>query len=572
MHHVQPAPEVAPKAGAPQVSVLGRTNPLFSPVQIALAAGVVAATLAAHSPVLSARALCLDDDQYVMQNYLVQQPGLYSLYRFAREVTPSTVRGYYQPLTMASLMLDSALGGSPQNRVPYHRSNWILHAVNTGLLALLMQRLFGNPWVAAALGLLFGTHPLTVQTVAWIGERKTLLSTSLALCSVLLYIRYVRSMCWWGYLGALAAYGLAMLAKPIALPLAFLLLVLDYWPLQRLNWQALREKKLFYLAALIFVLVTIRSQGESASINAEPGREASVLILRAVYVSGLYLGKMLWPVNVSGFYLVPEPVSLSNPAVLSVVLGVTFLSVILIASVRYTRSLASGAAWYLLALLPTLGFVGYTWVQSAEKYAYFPAIGLLLALAGLLASGWRKMPALARGASIAVLVALAAAQNSSTQRHLRIWQQNVSLSKHLLTFMPQSPQLHVGMGEALYAEGRLPEAAEWYQQALQLNPRMYEGWKGLGDVLADQGQTHQSITAYRQALRMRRNSPAALSSLAQLLAMRAPAQPENIAEATAAAERACVLTHYYDPAALDALAATRAAAKRLETSAARSRS
>jgi hypothetical protein len=191
---------------------------------------------AAHLPALSAQAIIIDDDQYLTKNVLVQNPGWVSAGRFFAEVLePSTVQGYYQPLTMLSLMGDYILGGRPYNLKPFHRTSLLLHMANTALVIVFLYLLFGHAWIAAGMGLLFGLHPMTVECVAWISQRKTVLSAFFALWSLILYVCFARSRSWKFYAGCLIMYVLALMSKPTAIPLPVLMLLLDYWPLNRLN-------------------------------------------------------------------------------------------------------------------------------------------------------------------------------------------------------------------------------------------------------------------------------------------------------------------------------------------------
>ncbi len=166
---------------------------------IAAVCGIV---VIAHWPALSAKALSFDDQQYLSKNILVQNPSIKSAARFLTEVLePSTVAGYYQPLAMISLTLDYAAGGSDENLRPFHITSLALHAANTSLVIILLYMLFGNIWAAAAAGLLFGVHPMTVEPIPWVAERKTLLAAFFSFWSLILYVRYSRSGGWKAYAG-----------------------------------------------------------------------------------------------------------------------------------------------------------------------------------------------------------------------------------------------------------------------------------------------------------------------------------------------------------------------------------
>ena len=163
-------------------------------LNIAIIVAVCVIVLVVHWPALSAKAVSFDDDTYVTNNLLVQNPGWASANRFLTEVfSPSTVGGYYQPLAMISLMFDYAVGGRTDNLMPFHRTSIALHVANTVLIIVLLYLLFGNIWLAAAAGLLFGVHPMTVESIAWVTERKTLLAAFFSFWSLLFYILFTRT-------------------------------------------------------------------------------------------------------------------------------------------------------------------------------------------------------------------------------------------------------------------------------------------------------------------------------------------------------------------------------------------
>jgi len=219
---------------------------------------VVALVAAAHWPVLGAQAVSLDDNDFIKNNPLVTHPGWASTSRFFSEVLhPSTVHGYYLPLSMTSLMVDYALGGRPNDLRVFHRTNLALHLLTTALLVILLYRLFGALVPAAIAGLLFGLHPLTVEPVAWVGERKTLLAACFALATLVAYVESLRrARVAWGSV-ALGCFALALLSKPTVAPLPLLLLVLDWWPLKRLSPRAVLEKWPFFALSIVSAAITI---------------------------------------------------------------------------------------------------------------------------------------------------------------------------------------------------------------------------------------------------------------------------------------------------------------------------
>ncbi|MCL5282246.1 MAG: hypothetical protein M1376_20365 [Planctomycetes bacterium] len=224
--------------------------------------------LVVYLPTLSAQAMLFDDIQYVKNNPLVQNPSWESVRRFFDEVwRPSTVRGYYQPLTMVSLMVDRYLAAGPDDVSPYHRTNLLLHLGNATLLAVLIYLLFDEPVVAAGVALLFGVHPMTVDSVSWLSERKTLLASFFALISLILYVRFAQRRRTGFYLGCVSAYVLALLCKPITVPLPAMMLLMDYWPLDRFGRRSVAEKLPLFAVGGVFAIITYVSQGNAGGVH-----------------------------------------------------------------------------------------------------------------------------------------------------------------------------------------------------------------------------------------------------------------------------------------------------------------
>ena len=187
-----------------------------------LTLAVSTVTFLVYIPALDARAISFDDDEYLLDNGLVQNPSWHSAERFLVEVfRPSTVRGYYQPLAMISLMADYAMGGGPEKLRPFHRTSVLLHVVNTALIVILLYQLVGSAAAAAGIGLVFCVHPIAIESIPWIAERKTLLATFFALASLVFYVRYTKTRGIAAYATSLLACVLALMSKPSATPLPF---------------------------------------------------------------------------------------------------------------------------------------------------------------------------------------------------------------------------------------------------------------------------------------------------------------------------------------------------------------
>ena len=508
---------------------------------------VIGITFTAHYPVLTARALSFDDDQYLTDNQLVKNPSWTSTGRFLTEILkPSTVAGYYQPLAMISLMLDYGMGGRGDNLRLFHQTSLILHLSNTILIIILLYLLFGNYWVAAAVGLLFGVHPMTVEPIAWLGERKTLLAAFFSLWALIFYLGYLRKSnrkFWWT---ALIAYAAALLSKPTSTPLPLLMLLLDYWPLARFSKKTVLEKIPFLILGMIAAIITYLSQKNTSGATVYPGLQ---FLLVPGYNIMFYLFKFIWPIHLSSFYPFPEPFTLANPVVAAMVGGTCLLIVILLVSWRWTKAFLIGWLFFFIALIPTMGGIRFNDVIASDKYAYLPLIGILIVLGWLLNRFWdqnrtstrvdyrTRTHAIPRHAGLILLVLiLTVAETAVARDYLAKWQDSGVLYRYMLKLAPNSASLHFGYGKRLYDNGRFDpaitqfnetirldpnftlaynnigailmqrkdwdHAAAYFTKAIQTNPRMDQAYGNLGIILFYQGKRDQAVAMLHKAVEL----------------------------------------------------------------------
>jgi tetratricopeptide (TPR) repeat protein len=483
---------------------------------------VACLTAAAHWPVLSVGALSFDDSQFLTENHLVANPSWGSVGRFFGEVFhPSTVQGYYLPLAMTSLMFDYAAGGRPDYLRPFHRTSLALHVADTLLVLVLLYALFGDPWVAAAVSLIFGLHPLTVEPIAWVGERKTLLAGLFGLLCLIFYVRYARGGGRLMFAAAVVAYLLALLSKPTSWPLWLVLILMDCWPLGRLSRRTIFEKWPFYIIAGLSAVITLFSHAETAGI----GASGSMLQApsRVGYLVAFYAGKIVFPSRLSSVYPLPEPFSLTNPVVLAGLLATLGLAAVLIVSLRRTRAPLIGGLIFLALLLPTLGLVHYSWVSASDKYVYLPAIGLLMAGAGLLTQyrrslGGRPTAIAIQAFLVAVLLVVGGAATWKTRGYLRQWRTTESLGRHMAAMAPQAPQPYSLLAGALADAGRTQEAMDLYRKAIQLDPSYSDAHYNFAILLAAHNRIEDAIEQYQQAVALSPLRAEAHNNLANLLA------------------------------------------------------
>jgi protein O-mannosyl-transferase len=487
---------------------------------------VCTAVIAVHWPALSAQALSFDDDQYLVKNPLVKSPSWLSARKFLSEVLePSTVGGYYQPMAMISLMFDYSLGGRVENLLPFHCTSLALHAANTALIIVLLYLLFGEVWIAAAAGLLFGLHPMTVEPIPWVGERKTLLASFFALWSLLFYLRYTHARAarnvtggiqspvdrstWGFYIACLFFYLIALMSKPTSTPLPVLMLLLDFWPLKRVKWQSFFEKIPFFILGGIFAVITFISQTRTAA-TASPvkmgiGRVFFTLCHNIIF----YLCKIIWPVNLSSHYPFPVPLNFSQPMVLAGVTGTFILIPLLLISLRWTRAALIGWLFFFIAILPTMGIIGFTNVIASDKFAYLPSFGLLMILASFLCTLWnmRLKNRVISGSKYAVIILLvlilASAESVATRSYLIHWRNSVDLCEYMVSKAPNAPTLQYNLGVSYGELGRWREAVEPYKQAIRIKPDYADAHNNLGGAYSKLGRWQEAIEAFSQAIKIK---------------------------------------------------------------------
>ncbi len=467
---------------------------------LAIGAIFVAAVVATiYYPVLYAEARHCDDSQYLFDNYLVRNPSWTAVGRFFGEVLePSTVRGYYQPLAMLSLMLDCSAGGGPQDLRPFHRTSLILHVVNSLLVLLLFYLLLDNTVVAVAIALFFGLHPLTVEPVAWVGERKTLLAAMFSLAAIICHVCFARSSRLGWRVGTAAAYVLALLSKPTSTLLPLMLLLLDIWPLNRWGRRAIIEKLPLFLFGTASAIVTFISQRQTAGAILPGEQPWLVAPLRVCHNSIFYLHKTLWPDGLSPLYPVPESFGLRQPAVIAGVVGTALLIGLAVWSWRRSRAVAIGLLVYLVALFPTMQVVAFSDAIAADKYAYLPMVGILLIAAWALTMALSRKALRVAIASTVLLVV--AAEALATRAYIGVWGDTERLCARMLQCSPRSAAVHNHLGLYYKETGHMDGAVREFRRALEIHPGLPEALNNLGLILAQQGRMTEAAACWRQSL------------------------------------------------------------------------
>jgi tetratricopeptide (TPR) repeat protein len=499
-----------------------------------------------------------DDNTYVYQNPWITQ-GL-SLSAIAWAFTHVHANNWH-PLTTISHMTDCQLFGL--QAWGHHLTNIVLHALATIFLFFALRELSGATkratiWPSAFVAALFAVHPLRVESVAWVSERKDVLSGVFLMLTLWAYARYARSAGPTGgkYAAVVIWFTLGLLSKPTLVTLPAVLLLLDYWPLGRLQtqWRSLRglvaEKiPLFVLSAGSCVATILAQQRALTDVRELPLLDR---VGNALLAYSAYLGQLFYPAHLAVFYsfrradLTPLNLVLSGALILGI-------SIVCFAARRRYPFLLVGWLWFLGMLVPMIGLVQVGQQARADRYTYLPMIGLyiLLAWSGIaLIDKWRRGRMTGALAAIAIVVALVAqsyAQTEYWRDTQTIWEhaanttrdnyiahytlgnvlaqkrqtdQAIEHYKKSLQIDPNYAQTHNNLGIAYAELGRFDEAIAEYQTALRLRPNFAETYNNLGIVLATVGRPEEAMERFEQALQVRPNYPEVHLNLARLLAQR----------------------------------------------------
>jgi hypothetical protein len=500
------------------------------PVSVVLV--VTGIVLVTYWPALSAQAVYLDDDLY-LGSKLVRQPGWSSLQRIFGELfAPSAVPGYYQPFSLTSVMLGFLDPAAATSLMPFHRTSLLLHLLNVALVVVLLYRLFDN-WLTAGLcGLLYGLHPLNADAVLWVAECKTVLSTFFALSSLVFYVAYVRRSAekkggnrkYYG--AALLMYLCALLSKPTAAPVAILLLVLDYWPLNRLDRRAILEKVPFLIVGALSAVVTVISQQNTADSGLTDNTfGAGKLPFVICYALILYFSKLVWPVGLVADYPFPRPFMPTDTPVLMGVIGISLLVLAILVSARRTRAWLAGALFFFLAILPALGVVRFTSSVAANRFMYLPVVGLLLPLNWALNRLWKASPRARRASTLRAAVVgigaiLALGCFGATRTYLAPWKDTVTLLQYYLTQTPNEWKLHNWLGGEWQRRGATESAIIESIQTVRLNPGWAAGHLNLGKLMFKARRFDEAATVFAAALRLEPKNWQAHVMMGRTLAMK----------------------------------------------------
>jgi protein O-mannosyl-transferase len=508
-----------------------------------LAIVIVIATLAAYAAITRAGFISLDDPGYFAENDLVRRGLTTEGFWWALRAGEMS---NWHPLTWLSYMLDAQVLGV--SAVPIHVENVVLHVVNALLLFALMDRLTGRMWQSALVAALFALHPAHVESVAWISERKDVLSTLFWLLATMSYVKYATRPTLARYAVTALLLALGLLTKPMLVTVPFTFLLLDVWPLRRvaigvggklvspspggprLALVLIEKAPLLVLtaAASVATVWAQRQAGAVASIENLPfaGRFTNAVVSYARYV-----GILIWPTRLCAIYPHPGTWPASTIAVAAVV--VVLVSAAAARWARPAPHLAFGWLFFLGTLVPVIGIVQVGQQAMADRYTYVPFIGLFVAIVWGAADLAKRVTAPKALVATLALVWLAAL-GGMTAHQVQYWTDSLTLFEHALRVTDRNVVVHDRLGAALNHLGRHQEAREHFRAVLAIRPRDAGAHLGLGMAAHDMGHLDEAVTEFRKALQIRPDFAEAHGNLALALRMQGRID-EAIGEFAAAA-------------------------------------
>lgn len=448
-----------------------------------------------------------DDSIYVYENPFINK-GLTKDNAITAFTTFHTSN--WHPMTWLSLMLDYELFSL--NASGYHWTNVILHLFNSMGLFLLLKGITEETWKSAVVALLFAVHPLNVESVAWISERKNVLSAFFWLSTTGLFFSYVKSPGIHRYYFMLFVFMLGLMTKPILVTLPLSLLLFDYWPLQRMSWtknkgnkgavsiiQLIWEKAPLFLLSLGSMAITVYAATQGGAIKSLEKYPWDSRLANAISAYAKYMLKMIYPYDLACFYPYQKNYSLW----LVIVVGVFLVGITMICTLKAKRFryLFVGWFWYLIVMFPVIGIIQVGHQSMADRYAYIPLIGLFIIVvwggADLMEKNFQNksiLPYIMPVALVGILLLI-------TSNQIRYWESSEVLFRHAMQVTTNNHIATAGVGNVYLKKGKMEEAALYLLEAIKIRPDYPEAHNNLGIVYLKQNKLDEAIYEFREAVK-----------------------------------------------------------------------
>jgi len=463
--------------------------------KIALAAAALLITLFSLFPVVNNSFTNWDDDRYVTKNSEIKEFSPASL----KHIFTSTHYGLYKPLVLASFAAEYHMFGL--NPRPYHITNLTLHLINTLLVFLLILELGFPPWTAFGVSLLFGIHPMHVESVAWVTERKDMLYGLFFIGAMLAYTRYLNTKSKTAYIWSVVFFPLSLMAKPMGLPLPAALLLIDYVKRRPFSSMVIKDKIPHVLIALAFTL------GTMITLKSANGIDTTFTLMDKVlfpfYGLAFYMFRLFVPVHLSTLYPYPEPGTAgTTPAYW---LAVLFVLAALwgLWKMRRNRTVVFGALLFLITVLPVLQWIPVGQSITSDRYTYFPYVGLFLLVCEALRVFWEKLEKPVTKKLLAAFgAALVISMSLTTAVRAKVWRNSTTLWDDVLRQYPKSQIALSNRAQASLADGYTDKAIGLYASALDENMKSAALLNNRAGAYQSKGDFERSIADYHQVIKL----------------------------------------------------------------------
>jgi len=449
-----------------------------------------------------------DDDKYVSGNEHISSGFTLGNIKwlFTKDI------GRWHPLTGLTHMLDCELFGLNPGR--HHLVNLFFHIINILLLFALLRQMTGAFWQSAFVTALFAIHPLHVESVAWISGRKDLLSGLFFFLTIAAYLRYVKNRVPGWYVLALVLFALGLLAKPMLITLPFILLLLDYWPLQRFEFRIplrlIWEKLPFFILSIGSTAATYFAQKGIGAVTETETIPLSMRVANAVVSYIKYIGKTAWPENLAVFYPYPATIPLWHSFTAAILLVIITICVIRFAG--KFRYLPVGWLWFIGTLVPVTGLVRVGEHSMADRYTYVSLIGVFLIIAwgaSDLVAALKHRKTIMSLLSFVIVLVFAICSHIQTS----FWRNSRTLFEHAIKVTTGNYPAHLNLGAILLDQNKFDQAIEQFQRAIQINPTCAEAYYNLGVIYFQLGRYQETVEFFKKAIKINPDNPQAFCNL-----------------------------------------------------------
>ncbi len=461
----------------------------------------------------------LDDDIYIFQNPYIRD-GL-TLKSISWAFT-TDYANFRHPLTWLSHLLDFQLFGA--NPAGHHVTSLILHTANAVLIFILLNMMTGAVFKSAVVSLLFSVHPLHVETVAWVSDRKDLLCLFFGVMSVISYLLYVRNPDKKRYLPIIFLFVLSLMSKPMLVTLPLLLLLLDYWPLERFSnisgrtmiFPLIKEKIPLLLLSILFGIIAYTAQSSGDAIGSLESYPLIVRVNNALLSYSIFIQKTFWPLDTAIYY--PHPgKNISLIGLMCAVALLAFISFIVISLRRKAPYFLTGWVWYIVTLIPVIGIVQVGSHGMADRYTYFPLTGLFIIMVwgyhDLIKKHYRYSILLNSISCIWIVFLIVC-----TLFYLNVWQNSTLLFEHTLKVTNGNYFIHNNLGATYAKQGKPDPAFSHYRASLEIKPDNAKTHHNMGTLLSDTGDMEGGLRHLMEAVRLRPDYPEPYNNIGIILA------------------------------------------------------